>query len=479
MSNILLVEPDYRAKFPPLGLMRISTYHKRRDDCVTFVRGRNPEQREMHWHRIYISSLFTWELPRTVKTIRYYAGAVNSHEDIYVGGIGATLLPEFIREQVECTVIEGQIEKRWVLGRNSPPIAHMIPDYSILDSVDHDYEPEDAYFARITKGCVRKCKFCAVPTLEPEFGVLAPLEQQVAAIEKAHGTKQHLVIMDNNVLAIEGIEERLRVIEGLGFGRGAKRNARQRTVDFNQGIDARLIARKPELATAIGRVAMKPIRLAFDFLSPGMEGDYRKAVALLAEQGFGSFTTYLLYNYNDTPEDFYRRLQVNMELNEELGIRISGFPMRYIPITDTRRGYVSPKWQWRWLRGTQCVLQATRGLVSPNPEFVAAAFGKDIKEFYRILAMPDRYIIYRDHYRTNGADDWWKKFRRLCESDRHEFLDLLEILNKDRNREKTIQGLRKYRALLEHYYPNSSIPPRMPSEDASLSNPDRELVMPC
>lgn len=465
MSNILLVEPDYRSKFPPLGLMRISTYHKGRGDCVTFVRGRVAEKREMHWHRIYISSLFTWELPRTVKTIRYYAGSASSPEDIYVGGIGATLLPQFIRGQVQCTIIEGQIEKRWVLGRNSPPIAHMIPDYSILSSVDHEYEPDDAYFARATKGCVRNCKFCAVPTLEPEFGLLAPLEKQVVAIEKAHGTKQDLVIMDNNVLAIEGIEQHLHTVETLGFERGAKRNGRQRTVDFNQGIDARMIAKKPELAVALGRISIKPIRLAFDFLSPRMERDYRKAATLLADQGFGSFTTYLLYNYNDTPEDFYRRLEINAELNKELGVRVSGFPMRYIPITDTRRGHVSSEWKWRWLRGIQCVLQATRGLVSPNPEFTKAAFGNDIDEFFKILSMPDRYIIYRDHYKNNGASEWRQKFRRLSEANRDEFLDLLERLNRDRRRKQTIAGLKRFRSLVEHYYPNAEIPPRTPEEE--------------
>lgn len=468
MSNILLVEPDYRSKFPPLGLMRISTYHKKRGDCVTFVRGRAPEKREMHWHRIYVSSLFTWELPRTAKTIRYYTWAVSSPKDIFVGGIGATLQPEYIRERVECTIIEGQIEKRGVLGRNSPALAHLIPDYSILNSVDHRYEPEDAYFARITKGCVRNCKFCAVPILEPEFGNLAPLEEQVAAIERIHGTKQDLVIMDNNILALDRIEDRLRAIENLGFERGAKRNARQRAVDFNQGIDARLIARKPELAAALGRISMKPIRLAFDFLSPAMERDYRKAVALLANQGFGSFTTYLLYNYSDTPEEFFRRIEINVELNQKLGVRISGFPMRYIPVVDTRRGHVSPKWKWRWLRGIQCVLQATRGLVSPNPAFVRAAFGTNIMEFYEILSMPDRYIVYRDHYKDNGACEWRRKFQHLSEQERDEFLDLLEHLNRDRRRKQTIAGTKKYRSLLDHYYPDMECPPRAPEKQQDV-----------
>nr|VFK77762.1 MAG: Radical SAM superfamily enzyme YgiQ, UPF0313 family [Candidatus Kentron sp. SD] len=459
MSNILLVEPDYRAKFPPLGLMKISTYHKSRGDCITFVRGRDPEKQAMHWHRIYIASLFTWELPRTVKTIRYYAGSVNSPENVYVGGIGATLLPEFIREQTDCTIIEGQIEKPGVLGEDSPPIANLTPDYAILNAVDYKYEPTDAYFAKLTHGCVRKCAFCAVPALEPEFGVLAPLEDQIAAIEKAHGPKHHLVILDNNVLAVEGIEKHLNTIKTLGFQRGAKIGRRQRTIDFNQGIDARLIAAKPELAAALGRLAMKPIRLAFDFLSPAIERDYRKAITLLAEQGFLEFTTYMLYNYRDTPEDFYRRLQVNVELSRELDIRVSGFPMRYIPITDTKRGFVSSQWKWRQLRGIQCVLQATHGLVSPNPAFIAAAFGKDIEDFSRILAMPDRYIVYREHYKNNGADEWWREYRRLSESARDEFLDFLAQLNGNRQRKKTIAKLGKFRSLVEHYYPNGNIAP--------------------
>lgn len=457
MRNILLVEPDYRSKFPPLGLLKISTYHKRRGDSVTFVRGRNEAFRSLHWHRIYVSSLFTWELPRTVKTIRYYKDSVSSHQDIFVGGIGATLLPDYIRKHVDCRIIEGQIEKRGILDRNSPPVAHLVPDYDILKCVDYSYEPNDAYFARITKGCIRNCKFCAVPKLEPEFGLFAPLERQVAAIEKKYGEKQNLVIMDNNVLAVDHIGEYIATIAQLGFAKGSKRNNRMRTVDFNQGIDARLISKNPQLAMVLGTIAIKPVRLAFDFLSPSMERAYRRAIDLLSKQGYVSFTNYMLYNYNDTPEDFFRRLEINAEINRVLGIRISAFPMRYIPPSDIRRGYVSPKWKWRWLRGVQCVLQATRGLVSPNPVFIKAAFGRNFREFLEILSMPDRYIIYREHYKNNGVPEWKRLFRRLSEPAKNEFLELLALLNKDRNRQQTIAGLKKFRSLVEHYYPNGEL----------------------
>lgn len=37
--NVLLVEPNYKNKFPPVALMKLSTYHKRRGDNVLFYKG--------------------------------------------------------------------------------------------------------------------------------------------------------------------------------------------------------------------------------------------------------------------------------------------------------------------------------------------------------------------------------------------------------------------------------------------------------
>lgn len=458
MRNILLVEPDYRSKFPPLGLLKIATYHKGRGDSVSFVRGKDELLRSLHWHRIYVASLFTWELPRTVKTIKYYASSVASPEHIIVGGVGATLLPDYIRKNASCSVIEGPLDKRGLLGANSPPIAEMVPDYGILDTVEYDYQPRDAYFLRITKGCIRSCKFCAVPKLESEFGYLTQVEKQVKGVNRLYGERQNLVVLDNNILAIDGIEERIADIRKMGFECGAKRNGRGRYVDFNQGLDARLISEKPDLARHLASICLSPVRLAFDFASAKMEKSYRKAIELLAGQGFHEFTNYMLFNFNDSPKDFYHRLFVNADLNRNLGVRISGFPMRFVPMSSVKRGFVSDKWRWRYLRGIQCVLLATHGLVSPNPDFIRAAFGDNYEEFLEILSMPDRYIIHREHHRNDGARSWTRSFRKLSDSGKAEFLDALEVLNRSRNKPTDIAAQpRRYKSLFEHYYPDGRV----------------------
>src|ERR1019366_8024356 len=96
---------------------------------------------------------------------------------------------------------------------------------------------------------------------------------------KQHGERQHLVVMDNNILGIEGVEGIFEGIRDLGFQAGATRKGQERTVDFNQGLDARLISAKPQLAKMLRTVCVSPIRLAFDFI--GIRPAYEKAIRLL------------------------------------------------------------------------------------------------------------------------------------------------------------------------------------------------------
>jgi hypothetical protein len=399
-----------------------------------------------------------------MKTIKFYLPCVKDPSDIFVGGVGVTLLPDYVRQRIACTIVEGPIDVPDQIGPSTPAVAHLVPDYSLLRRTDYNYSPHDAYFARISKGCIRACPFCAVPKLEKRFGLMNPLREQISEARNQHGEKQHLVIMDNNILAVETIEDIIAEIRNLGFEANAKRKGRERTVDFNQGLDARLISQKPELAGLLATICLSPVRLAFDFV--GLQQPYERAIRLLVEQGFDEFTNYMLFNFKDSPRDLYDRLWVNAQLNCEFGIRITGFPMRFIPMDDVSRRYVAPNWKWRYLRGIQCVLLATHGLVSPNADFIRNAFGETYEEFLEILSMPDRYIIYREHYRKDGAADWRREYRRLSASQKAKLLDTLRDLNTGwRERPQKLAGLdRDFRRIIEHYYPGGRTPPRTPDE---------------
>lgn len=39
MRNVLLIEPNYKTKFPPIGLMKLATYFKSLGDNVVFFKG--------------------------------------------------------------------------------------------------------------------------------------------------------------------------------------------------------------------------------------------------------------------------------------------------------------------------------------------------------------------------------------------------------------------------------------------------------
>lgn len=468
MSNVLLVEPDYRSKFPPLGLFRISTFHKSRGDHVIFTRGNDGQLCSIAWHRIYVSSLYTWELPRTIETIKFYSRSLHATSSIIVGGIAATLMPEYIKKHVQCKIVTGLLDTPNRLGKGTAAIGKLPPDYTLLERSTYQYTPSDAYFVRASKGCPRRCSFCAVPQLEKEFGSYQDLRRQVSDVQRTHGDKQMLVVLDNNILGLDNFEDIVRTIADLGFQANARRGGRRRAVDFNQGIDARIIARKPSLAKCLSSICLSPVRLAYDNVR--VERAYRKAVIALHEWGFTKFTTYMLFNYDDDPQSFYKRIHDHAEMNSQLRIRITGFPMRFIPTNAVDRKYVSPKWEWKLLRGIQCVLIATHGLVSPNPEFISRAFGSSFSQFIEILSMPDRYIIYRSTYEHQGADDWRAQYCRLTTNQKTELLVALHELNANQKQRCDLLQMYKgrLRRILEHYYPNGKAAPKRPIDDKTI-----------
>ena len=419
-KRILLIEPDYKNKYPPLGLMKISTFHKEKGDNVFFYKGCSRELKEKIWDRIYISTLFTFYWNKTIKTIKYYRKSINSLSDIFVGGVMATLMESEIKSEINVNVIKGLLNVKGKLGyEDDDTIDSLIPDYLIINPkvnsiLNYFYPTNNSYIAYATRGCIRNCEFCAVPIIEPVFTNNFSIAKQVEDIRKKYGEKRHLLLLDNNVLASKRFPEIIEGIKKAGFEKGAKyisdKNSKKikltRYVDFNQGIDARLLTK--EKMKLLSEIAINPIRIAFDDIK--YKDTYIKKVRLAAEFGIKNLSNYLLFNFKDSPEDLYERMKINIELNEEFErnryqSKIWSFPMKYAPIKGEyckNRKYVGEKCNKKYLRGIQCILLATHGVIGPKRIFFEKAFGNDVHEFKKILSLPEPYIIYRNEHEKNG-----------------------------------------------------------------------------
>lgn len=158
-------------------------------------------------------------------------------------------------------------------------------------------------------------------------------------------------------------------------------------MDFKQGLDARLIAAKPEPAKLLATICVSPIRLAFDFIA--IRPAYERAVRLLIEKGFNEFTNYMLFNFNDTPRDPLRPADDRRQAQ-----RRTRHPHHWLPDTFHPDERCEPPLRRPRVDMALFTRHSVRSFghprsFSPNPEFVKHAFGETYEQFLEILSMPD------------------------------------------------------------------------------------------
>lgn len=174
--RILLVEPSYKVKYPPLGLMKLATAHELLGDEVCFCRGKDKGLRAEDWGRIYVSTLFTFHWRVTIDTIRFYSKA---SAQLMVGGPTATLMPEQIRAETGIKpyqgALVGDVAELVKAARRVPDLSLLLseiekrgidalpPHYGLFSDCDVPYGKvlKEFYLLRTTQGCPRQCPFCS------------------------------------------------------------------------------------------------------------------------------------------------------------------------------------------------------------------------------------------------------------------------------------------------------------------------------
>ncbi len=602
--NILLIEPNYKNKYPPIGLMKIATYHRKMGDNVVFYKGDLKEfvlkqatnlcveqliktdgqidwlekkniiyqyiktrkttcieeleiSESPHydlivswlesyknyywkkeyinspiWDRIFITTLFTFHWKITIETIEFAKALIKDTKDLMVGGVLATILYKEVEEATGIKPWKGLLNIPEILDKGNYDIIDDLPlDYSILEEIEYKYPENNAYYGYMTRGCIRKCPFCAVPTLEPKFNRFIPIKDKIELTKKMHGDQRNLLLLDNNVLASRDFQKIINEIKESGFYKGAtfiepnyldisvsnlrtgfndyayirkvfylfqellkkskgetqtlvynilkqnkllkldtckkeniyqaydllkelyenqrNKSPKQRYVDFNQGVDARLFTE--EKVQILSEIPIRPLRIAFDDLE--FKDQYVAAIKLGAKYGLKDFSNYLLYNFKDKPEELYQRFRINIDLCDALNISIYSFPMKYHPLIgdySENRDYIGENWNRKFIRAVQAILNATKGKIGKGTSFFEKAFGKNIEEYIELLHMPETYILYRYFFeKIELTQEWREEFNRLEGRSRDIALEI--IYANDFNNVESLTNNKQILSFLKHY----------------------------
>ena len=469
--RVLLVEPSFRKLkptlskdrssdeslwYPPLGLMKLSRFHKDRGDEVRFVSGLDktvmPDNDlfnlRAHWDRVYITTLFTFHFKNTVEAVKFYSEAVGGTlSKIYIGGIMASLMAEQLFNATTVRPICGILHSPSEIGLpGDGDIDLLPPDYDLLDP--NIYATRNTYYAYTTRGCVNRCGWCGVPTIEPTYQEYIDIKPTIESLRKQYGDKPVLKLMDNNVLASKHLNKIVDDLVGLGYGRGQFTDTKPkkiRVIDFNQGLDASYFTE--DRMKLLARLNIRPMRIAFDRVQE--KDQYIRALTIAHKYGVPEFSNYMLFNFKDTPRDLYERLIVNVGLNEQWlegkkSGKIYSYPMRYAPINDFNGKDSSklrestsleskqkvdwqnkPVWTRRFTRNIEIIKGATHGTISPSPGFARRAIGKSFEEYLTNLYMPEELLrnrnkheakVYKDEPTRKKGTGQVEKFRKFIKA---------------------------------------------------------------
>ena len=215
--RIGLVDVDGTGRFPNIALMKISAWHKSIGDTVEWYE----PMFSGHFDKVYLSKVFSF-----TPDFDYPIDAV----EVERGGSGYCI-----------DLVNGKEVFDKAKDKPLPPeIEHIYPDYDLYPELT-----KDTAYGFLTRGCPRGCDFCIVEKKEGRCSV------KVADLSEFWRGQKNIVLCDPNILACKDWKELFLQLIASGA-----------TIDFNQGLDVRLMTE--EKARMIASMKIKEIHFAWD-----------------------------------------------------------------------------------------------------------------------------------------------------------------------------------------------------------------------
>lgn len=326
-QDILLVQPEFpiagksrwHKSFLPIGLLKLASYYRKKGHNVRLVCGK--KNLNFRPNKIMISSLFTYWSKYVWDCVKHYK-QLYPNAKVVVGGIYASLMPEHCK-QSGCDEVFVGVHKK---------AEKCEPAYDLLKNNSH---PIDYQIIHTSRGCIRKCKFCGVRKIEPNFECKKSIKDEIRS--------NQLVFYDNNLLANPYIKNILEEIANTKHNGGAVYSESQ------CGFDGRLLT--PKLAKLIKKARFQYPKIAWDHSYPEHK-NIKKQLDMLMNASYShkDISIFMVYNWD---HDF-REMEKKRLKCWKWKVQISD--CRYRPLDQTYDNYnprkdqtnedyfIHPKW---------------------------------------------------------------------------------------------------------------------------------------
>lgn len=358
----LLLEPAISSKAYNIALMKWARWCEENGYEYQYVRGM--VKPDIIPDKILISCVFTYYSKKIEKTIDYYLKMFPNSRCL-VGGVFPTLQPNWFNKSKWNTIFERRVEIH--KGRNEE-IENLIPKWNVevkdedlfksKTSIQKAKDRQNSIVMYSSRGCVNKCAYCAVPKLEGDMHSFRSIKTFIEVGKKELPNAKSLVLYDNNFtehayfhdICDEIIKSDMPVdIHGLHVD------------SFTEDKAAKFAKMK---FGSQGKTSSTPyLRFSFDKMK--YKDNIYQALKLTKKYNIqAQFFCYMLYNWIDSPLDFWNRILYTQEMVDEIGLYVYLFPQRYEPFAALEKNkYVGKEWKQEQVIGVKRMITFIHGFL--------------------------------------------------------------------------------------------------------------------
>ena len=341
--HILLVEQDTPRIAPNIALMKFATWAEINGHTWKYVIGEKNFLKQSP--DLVLSSLIFSFYSKQYRECLVHYRRLYPNARFIVGGAFPTLNPKWFKDHLPFADVHEGI---------NPEIEDLPLKYSL--------EPTNKKIVGYaSRGCTNSCKYCAVSKLEGEMRSFPTIKPMIDNGLKEIKNPSGIVLFDNNFTChryfdqiCDELEEfKLPVdIHGLHVSSFTEHHA-ERFARLKWGS-------QHEQGTAY-------MRFSFDFV--GYQPHILRALKLAEKHQIkAGFFCYMLFNWVDSPDDFWKRIVQAQEMTDETGRTIFLFPQRFEPLDALGRNkFVGAKWDKDLVTGMVRLYTFMHGFLPVTP----------------------------------------------------------------------------------------------------------------